>query len=523
MSVEAVCAHPKKFEDVAAGCRAATPPPHWVCESQRRLTRLVPPVPGVYAAFTHKDCVCNEMIAARNRVQGVVPKPTAAGMRKLKRSSKRLSRRFGKVEPLTTSEFVACYTGRRRGRYQAAVDAIAKLGPVTKQNAKVSCFVKAEKFDPAAKVNPDPRMIQCRSYEYNVEVGVYLKAIEHQLYGMKSPTTGLRMLAKGLNMSDRAALLKSKLECFVSPVVFSIDGSRWDKHIDVEVLKLEHAFYESVCPCPRFAQLLSWQLFNRCSTKHGVKYTVKGKRMSGDMNTALGNCLLMCIMVMAAMRDIGVKRWDLLDDGDDCLVVVEEWDFAVVQSLLGKVFLEFGQEIKIENVAREMEDISFCQTRPVLVGDEWRMVKDWKKVLSTVTSGERHWSVPSLVRPMLSAVGAGELALSAGVPILQEHAKACLRNGRGVAAPKWYAEEYQLHHKLDGMCLREQPITWDTRLSFQRAFGVCPQQQMDIEAILAAWEIDGVVAVDRPAEISGADWRQDIDPEDELCTVAKWW
>jgi hypothetical protein len=48
------------------------------------------------------------------------------------------------------------------------------------------------------------------------------------------------------------------------------------------------------------AELLKWQLQNKgfARTIDGlIKYSVEGCRMSGDMNTALGNCTIMCALV----------------------------------------------------------------------------------------------------------------------------------------------------------------------------------------------------------------------------------
>jgi hypothetical protein len=476
--------------------------------------RFVPPIPGLYACYTHADCVCNEVISARNRVQGRVPRPNNKGLRAIKLALRRIAAPMHGTKQLSMDQFVACYTGRRRGRYQAACDNIRNNGHCDINSARVNAFVKAEKFNPHDKVNPDPRMIQCRSYEYNVELGCYLKPMEHQLYGITGPT-GLRAIAKGLNMLKRASLLKEKMAQFKNPVVFSIDGSRWDKHIDVKVLDLEHGFYQRLNSDPRLAQLLGWQRKNRCRTGHGVKWSVLGKRMSGDMNTALGNCLLMVAMVYAAMKELSVRKWDLLDDGDDCLVLVEEEDLGKMEWGLGPTFLSFGQEIKIENIARRMEDVRFCQTRPVLVRGKWLMVRDWVKVLSTACCGVRHWNDPALVRPMFAGIGQCELALSQGVPVLQAFAVACVRNSRGACKPKWFDHEYQQGKYAAGWAQGAGPveIDWEARESFTRAFGLSELQQVDIEKMLDAWEVDEVVARDVPPELDHR-WIQDVDVED---------
>jgi hypothetical protein len=151
--------------------------------------------------------------------------------------------------------------------------------------------------------------------------------------------------------------------------------------------------------------------------------------MSGDMNTALGNCTLMVLMVQAAMRRW--KKWDILDDGDDCLLIVEECIFNEVVAALPAIFLSYGQELKVENVARDIRDVVFCQSRVVMTPAGPLFTRNWRKVLSQAACGVNYWGIPKFVRPMLTAVGMCELVLSKGVPILQEFALALIRNGRG--------------------------------------------------------------------------------------------
>lgn len=488
-------------------------------ESQRAIVRFVPQIHGVYPVYTHANCVCNEEIAATNRVMGRVPRPSKNGLRILRRELKAMANKMQGIVPYTMDEFVDCYTGRRKGRYETACMHLRNDPDIGPDKARVKAFVKAEKFNPFDKKNPDPRMIQGRSYEYNVQLGCYLKPMEHQLYRMKGPT-GLRAIAKGLNMRKRGALLVKKMSQFNRPVVVSIDGSRWDKHIDVQVLKAEHGFYNRVHRDPHLQRLLSWQITNKCQTAGGLTYKVVGRRMSGDMNTALGNCVLMVAMCRAAMAEMGITRWDLMDDGDDCLLIFEEDDLDLVRWRAPQVFLEFGQEIKIENISRTVEGVEFCQTHPVLHPNGWRMTRNWKKVLSTGTSGYRHWNDPNLVRPMFTAVGQCELSLSAGTPILQEWALACIRNGRGKAPPKIFREEYQWGAYLKaelglgfGDALK---VEWDTRLSFEAAWGISPLDQMLIEEQLRQWVVDDVATGPiRPAELDHR-WELDVDVEDPI-------
>jgi len=479
-------------------------------------------VPGLWLCFTHANCVCNDIVSAANRVVGVVPMPTKAGLAALREARRRLSRRMPHVTPWTRQQVLDKFEGRRRKRYEEAAKVLDAVGLCRKDHARISAFVKSEKFNPAAKRNPDPRMIQARTPEYGLEVARFLKPIEKYLYGLQGPT-GLRVIAKGLNQRARAELLVSKMAQFTRPCVISLDASRWDKHVAADVLKIEHDFYIKMCDDPYFRTLLSWQLDNRCSTSNGVKYRVYGGRMSGDMNTALGNCLLMVIMVQAAMKEW--SWWDMLDDGDDCLLLVEEELLGRLEADLPKRFLEFGQELKIENVARRVEEVVFCQSRVVCLEDGPIFVRDWRKVLSQSACGVQHWNDPRMVRPMMTAVGKCELALSLGVPVLQEFALALIRNGRGCRSRSLLPVDVGLMRRvkyevgaeswteLDAIVAR--PVTPAARTAFQQSWGLSVAEQLVIEGILREWEVATTVAVTYPVEWD-ARWSSMVALENEL-------
>lgn len=498
-----MCAYPHwglpSFAEVAAHNRAPQPPPGWGCDSRRFLVRIVPPIPGLWLCFTHSSCVCNDLISAYNRVVGVVPMPTQAGLAALKRSSARLSWQVPHQKPWSYERVIAHFTGSRRLRYQRALDNVRANGLSRSRHARISAFVKSEKFNPEEKCNPDPRMIQARTPEYGVEVARYLKPIEKCIYGLRGPT-GLRIIAKGLNQTQRAQLLVAKLAQFSNPVVMSLDCSRWDKHCTERVLQVEHSFYLRACSDPYFQRLLSWQLDNRCRTNNGVSYRVRGGRMSGDMNTALGNCLLAVIMIHAAAEGLG--PWDCLDDGDDLLYICESVNANRALAELPVRFRSYGQELKIEGIARTLWDVTFCQCRVVVGPGGPMFVRDWRKVLSHGACGVGKWGDRSGVRPMLAAVGMCELALGRGVPVLQEYALALIRNARGhrprvddfdrgyqarVRAELGVAPEWST---LAGVC--PVPITPGARASFDRTWGLSLPEQLAIEARLRQWSVDSV-------------------------------
>jgi hypothetical protein len=110
-------------------------------------------------------------------------------------------------------------------------------------------------------------------------------------------------------------------------------------------------------------------------------YRKKGSRMSGDMNTALGNIILMTLMVYYYLQVRGV-RGRLINNGDDCTLIVERADILTVLDGLHDWFLQYGFNIVQEPVVDVLEKIEFCQMHPVCVSGQWTMVRNFHNSLS---------------------------------------------------------------------------------------------------------------------------------------------
>lgn len=401
-----------------------------------------------------------------------------------------------KALPKTTQEelgaFAYKFGGRKRDYYLKALDEVLQDG-LDKSDAGVTLFVKSEKLAPT-KVNPDPRAIQFRNPRYCVALASFLKPMEHHLYQLKLDTphmkTRTRVVGKGLNQVERATLLRRKMQAFSNPVVLSLDMSRFDQHVSLEQLQVEHSVYLSSNPDPWLRELLSWQLHNNVRSRIGLRYRTRGKRMSGDMNTALGNCVIMIAMMVGAMEELEVV-FDLFDDGDDCLLLVESDDVEKVLTQLPGLALEMGHELKIENQARTLEEVEWCQSKPVFDGKTYKFVRNPWKVMSCALVGTRWLAASHRSRlEFLAGLAQCELVLNCGIPVLQEYAKALLRNSRD-AHPKFdtnsgewwrYVRELRYHGPSE--------ITEMSRLSFAEAFGITVEEQLTYEKQLSEWNFE---------------------------------
>lgn len=501
------------------GCRVARAGEDTGCDHGRRYVRVAyPELEGVYVPFAHHNCVHNQLTAIHNRVCGAVPKPSQRGLRRLRRQAWRLLKFLPCVTPDDWYVLPQYYSGQKRAKYTRATDQVLQAGGTTRRDAGISMFVKMEKLSPS-KENPDPRAIQFRDPRFCVDVARFLKPVEHHLYQMRGDGVEFpasRLIGKGLNQVQRAELLRKKMARFSNPIVMSLDCSRFDMHVAKELLQIEHLVYLQMCPDDWFAQLLEWQLRNFGRSAQGVEYVAEGRRMSGDMNTALGNCLLMVLMVSAWLRG---RKYDMLDDGDDCLVILEADDEQWARETVGPTFLEFGHEIKIENVATSIHDVTWCQSSVIeFAAGKFKFVRDWRKVLSTSLVGTKFFTSGGGRRKLVNTIGLAELVLNLGVPVLQEFALALLRNA-DTNQQLDLSDTMSMYHRLGPELklfnlrqlerLSPQEVTDEARISFSRAFGLSPAEQVAIERRLQCWTFSMEGGVQMPDEWDVPQWIRD--------------
>lgn len=439
----------------------------------------------------HCNCGENQLRGLEGRVLGPVPHPTEEGLVELRAAALRMSVLIPKTVELPFEHMMEGYSGAKKALYLAALHVFERAG-ILKRDARVTAFVKKEKMDAMAKHDPDPRMIQFRDPVFCVAVAAYLRPVEEYLYRISGWSKGVppsRNVAKGLNSNQRAAVLVEKLKYFSAPAVLSLDASRFDKHVSLELLQIEHSIYLASNPNPFFRQLLSWQLVNKGRTDLGIKYVARGRRMSGDMNTAIGNCIIMLLMIEAFCRAEDVRKWDCLDDGDDVLLIVESAETSRLVPRVVPHFTRYGMTMKVESVETDLHTMEFCQSRLVEVDyGYYKFVRNPFAVIQKSTIGCRHWENPKYVLSVLCGTGTGELIINLGVPVLQSFALMLIRITGG---------SYDLSRARDGLRRRAikdlkllgmelvelapRPVQPCARITFEKAWGVSVSQQLFLE------------------------------------------
>jgi len=154
-------------------------------------------------------------------------------------------KRFSSTTPVDRQTFVEYYKGRRKTLYQRAVDSLLSSS-IRPRDALIKAFVKAEFINSDDKPDPDPRVISPRDPRYNVEVGRYLRPIEHRIYSAIEDIFGEPTVLKGYNAQEIGRIFATKWAKYRDPVAIGLDASRFDQHVSVEALKWEHSVYNGI-------------------------------------------------------------------------------------------------------------------------------------------------------------------------------------------------------------------------------------------------------------------------------------
>lgn len=388
-----------------------------------------------------------------------------------------------KIPAWTLEQVRDSYTGSQLSRYTRAYDSLL-LMPLNRRDYKVSTFVKCEKINFGVKVDPAPRVIQPRDPRFGLTLAQYIKPLEPLIYKALGELYEFPCVAKGFDVFQTGDIFKSKWNMFKNPCAIGMDASRFDQHCSVDALKWTHSVYKRFNNSPEFSKLLDAMLHNKGhgSCKDGfVKYEVEGRRMSGDMDTALGNCVLMVAMTYSLAKSLGIKH-EVMDNGDDLCIIMEQSEADRFKSAVPTWFQSLGFNMKVEQTVFQLEQIEFCQMHPVYDGCKWRMVRNLVALAKDLvcTTGQHQ------VAKWLEAIGQGGMSLCSGIPVYQEFYTWLKKFGVGRNNTKnskaFMSSGFSRLARLSTDSTYK-PVSIEARESFGKAFGMNFSQQLSLESV----------------------------------------
>lgn len=403
------------------------------------------------------------------------------------------------IPPLSDQAFVACYSGVKKKRYEDACNSLL-CQSANQRDAKIKSFVKVEKINFSSKVDPAPRIIQPRTFRYSAALGKIIKHLEKPLFKLIADIYGGPTVLKGMDCIGQAKSLQDMWNSFTHPVAVGLDASRFDQHCSYEMLQWEHTIWPLLTTSKKeVVKLLSWQLLNEgvAYVDDGkVKYKTRGCRMSGDMNTSSGNCLIMCAMVYCFCLKYGVTKFRLANNGDDCVLIVEEKDLNKVVSNVDGFFTGCGYTMKVEKPVYIFEQISFCQTQPVFDGKQYRMCRDPRiamaKDLCCLLNITDNWKTHAL---WLNAMSHGGQALTSGLPCWQKFYSMFPRSSVQANQNETTLNQFEssgMYRMIPKYDTEYSEPTSESRYSFWLAFGILPDHQILLEERFSAIDLSRV-------------------------------
>ncbi len=354
-------------------------------------------------------------------------------------------------------------------------------GVLKRKDKCVKSFVKAETY-------PDykhARMINSRSDLFKCFVGPIFRLIEERVF--KHPA-----FIKKIPVADRPAYILKLLEKIGNKYA-SADFTSFESHFTrliMETIEFELYDYmtEDLPEHEYFMSLMREVLagLNVCHHKYFDLFTL-AKRMSGEMNTSLGNGFanLMLILFLYSLEG---EEVECVVEGDDSLVSTAKASVTVDK------FKAVGFTIKMEIFDR-VEDASFCGL--IFDREDLINITDPYDALSSFGWASKFYVKCSKRRllDLLRCKSLSYLHQYPGCPVIQELALYGLRctkgrdivhfikNNRGIN--NW--ERDQLLSFVEGSKekkLPTRPVPMNTRLLMQSKFGMDVGTQIKIEEYL---------------------------------------
>lgn len=393
---------------------------------------------------------------------------------------------------------------RKREIYRAGLDSTLEL-PF---HAKCTGFVKQENV-PYKKADK-PRMIQFRNPIFLAHMLSWMKPLEHAFYHNRYCFNRYqkKTCAKGMSPLERMTVLEEMTASLVDPHFVGLDGSAFDAHVTRGALRAEWDFYvkamrvagyhpETLRKARRMGKCQEVNTTRSQCDDGSVKWKTVGNRMSGDLNTGLGNSVLQSCFIAAVMDELGVPEecWRMLVDGDDAVLLVGgAYMHLITADSITNLFKQYSQEVKVEGLTPisldNMEPIDFCQSRPVRIDGKWRLVRNPWKVYNGYKQQAIYYRSLEEAQRFFATVAPAEMIYAAGVPVHQELFTLFHRLGNNAKPLDAVGRRFWLRNAASSGVEYSEEITLQTRESYYKAFGMPALEQLQIEEELEAWTLD---------------------------------
>lgn len=348
--------------------------------------------------------------------------------------------------------------------------------PTRRQCQHISSFVKSEFYITWKHC----RMINSRSDAFKCWSGPRFKAIENAVYQ-------LPQFIKHTPVPERPAKIAALRAS--GRRYFQTDFTAYESHFTPELLQVcECELYRHCLANDNEADFLCSVIAgkNKMHTRTGLYAKIKGRRMSGDMCTSLGNGFTNLMLALFVVYLKG-GHIDGFVEGDDGL-------FCSDVEITAQDYEDLGFTIKIEEVEDPCE-ASFCG---MIFSDSGEIIRDPRRFMmgfgwtqSFIGAG------PRIMDELLRAKALSTVYETPQCPIVGAIARYALSKTKG-AVPRFIDDGY--HVPRDVQHIPKYCPSTDTRLLFEREFGISIATQIEAEECASRGDFQRLSALVPPTE-----------------------
>jgi len=341
-----------------------------------------------------------------------------------------------------------------------------------KDASKVKSFPKLESYGEWKYV----RWINSRVDSFKVWCGPLFHAIEEVVY--EDPH-----FIKHTPVPERPAKVMALKRAGLR--YFQTDFTSFEKHFTAEVQRnIEFVLYEELLPwLPADDLKFLFSVLtgkNHLRTRVGVSAVVKARRMSGEMNTSLGNGFTNLMLALFVAHEQGFDL-DGFVEGDDGL-------FAVNGEITTQMYAGLGFDIKIDEVDDPCE-ASFCG---MIFSRSGQIIRDPKRFLQTF--GWTHSCIHAgdkVMNQLLRAKALSACYETPNCPIVGVIARKALDHTANYA-PRFVEDGYHNTAMIprDTLDLPKFAPDMSTRHLFARKFKISIPEQLRAEAAIKAGNLN---------------------------------
>lgn len=447
---------------------------------QRQVTQYMPLLDG-YATEQLAFQTCQHNILAAAFLRNYVDTPPideqflARGAVLLDEMFRRNGNVASSVEVWTAAQVVASRTPAKKKIYARAFSSLSEEPLNMKRDAKVKTFVKFEVADYDSVQKKPPRAIQYRSSRFTAVLAKYIAPIEHALY--QCVHNGLPIFAKTRTMEQRATIIVAMGGS--GRTYICLDHSKYDAHQRKPRLLLARAFYLKYTTSRKALLKLLAKFLNNRVTSEGISWDAFDGRMSGEIDTACGNCVNNYADISAWLDLHGaLGEAHMFIDGDDSVVSVPDRFVKALVENLAVDFKRLGLVTKIESIGKHPEEVSFCQTRPCKLDRGWCMCRGPFRMLSRISYTVQNVNKNGW-KGYYNGVAVGHWHLGRGAPIAHVLGDSLVRDKFNAKA--WVSrEDREVAHYRSRSEGGDMP-SLEARESYALGWGISVSEQLGIE------------------------------------------